>query len=316
LFLAWLGLASTAGAHPLAPSSLVLDASAAPEVSAVFRTPRSAAGRVEPVLPDGCRLIGAVRASLDGGARVVRFRAHCEALVGRSVGVSGLDQSGTNALLHVILPNGREVRAVLTRDTPQLLVPEAESRLQVMRSYGALGVRHLLTGLDHVLFLLGLLLILPTWRALAVAVTGFTLGHSLTLAAATLTGPLLPPALVELAIAASLIVVAREAFESGPSSLLARRPALVPLAFGLVHGLGFASALANLGLPGHALPLALFSFNVGIELAQLAFVALAWPLVQLATGRLPARAFELPATAVGAFGVFLLLTRASQWLSS
>jgi hypothetical protein len=128
-----------------------------------------------------------------------------------------------------------------------------------------------------------------------------------------------PP--VEIAIAISLIALASALAQPdrGASSLLARRPALLPFGFGLLHGLGFAGALAEAGLPGHALPLALFAFNLGIELGQLALLALAWPAaLLLARLPLPRRGFvcELPATALGGIGVYFVLDRAAAWLAS
>jgi hypothetical protein len=153
------------------------------------------------------------------------------------------------------------------------------------------------------------------------AISAFTLGHSATLAAASLGLVRVPSAPVEAAIAASLVAVALALArpDAGAGSGLARRPAALPLGFGLLHGLGFAGALASAGLPGHALPLALLCFNVGIEAGQLALVALALPVLALLRRTpLPRGGLvcELPATVLGALGMYLALERSLGWLIS
>jgi hypothetical protein len=317
-----LALAAPAAAHRLAPSYLELREEA-PEVFAVlWRTPQLVArgARLAPVLP--CDAQGAPGAELEATALVERSRLACPGgLVGRELRVEGLAGSGTDAIVRIAFADGREVRSVLSAARPTLRVPERESALAVATAYVRLGVEHLATGADHALFVLGLLALLRGGRPLVLAITAFTLGHSATLAAASLGGVRLPAALVEIAIAASLVALAGALARprAGAPSRLVRRPALLPFGFGLLHGLGFAGTLAEAGLPGHALPLALLAFNVGIELGQLAIVALAAPVVALlARAPLPRRGFvcELPATALGGIGVYLALDRAAAWLTS
>jgi hypothetical protein len=208
---------------------------------------------------------------------------------------------------------------VLTASRPAFRVPARESAAAVAGAYLRLGVEHLVSGLDHVLFVLGLVALLRGGRRLVLAITAFTLGHSATLAAASLGLVRVPSAPVEAAIAGSLVAVALALArpDAGAGSGLARRPAALPFTFGLLHGLGFAGALASAGLPGHALPLALLSFNLGIEAGQLALVALALPaLALLRRTPLPRSAFvcELPATALGALGMYLVFERSFGWL--
>jgi hypothetical protein len=321
LFALLLLVAPAAEAHRLAPSYLELR-EAAPGVFAVlWRTPDVVArgARLAPVLP--CRVEGGGERAAEPGAVVVRSTLRCpDGLVGEELRIEGLAGSGTDALVHVAFADGRELRAILSAARPVLRVPAREDALAVARAYGRLGVEHLVTGLDHVLFVLGLLALLRGGRPLLLAITAFTLGHSATLAAASLGVLRVPTLPVEIAIAVSLVALASAlaAPDPGASSLLVRRPALLPFAFGLLHGLGFAGALASAGLPGHAVPLALFSFNVGIELGQLALVAVAAPLLWgIARLPLPRRGFlcELPATALGGIGVYLVLDRSAAWLS-
>jgi hypothetical protein len=279
------------------------------------------------VLP--CDAQGEPRAEREPAAWVERSTLACPGgLVGRELRVEGLAPSGTDAIVRVAFADGRELRSVLSAARPALRIPARESALSVARDYGRLGLEHLASGLDHALFVLGLLALLRGGRPLLLAVTAFTLGHSATLAAASLLGLRLPGPPVEIAIAMSLVALAaalarpsRGAHSrpgAGASPALVRRPGLLPFAFGLLHGLGFAGTLAEAGLPGHALPLALLSFNLGIEAGQLAIVALAAPVVAvLARAPLPRRGFvcELPATALGGIGVYLALDRAAAWLT-
>jgi hypothetical protein len=317
-----LALAGGASAHRLAPSYLELREEAEGAFAVLWRTPRVVArgARLAPVLP--CQKIGAPEASEEPAAFVLRWSARCEAgLVGRELRVDGLAGSGTDALLRVAFADGRELQAVLTASRPAFRVPAREGAAAVAWAYLRLGVEHLATGLDHVLFVLGLVALLRGGRRLLLAITAFTLGHSVTLAAASLGFVRVPAAPVEAAIAASLVAVALALArpDAGASSGLARRPAALPFAFGLLHGLGFAGALASAGLPGHALPLALLSFNLGIEAGQLALVALALPaLALLRRAPLPRGRLlcELPATALGALGMYLVLERSFGWLVS
>ncbi len=144
-----------------------------------------------------------------------------------------------------------------------------------MRTYFVLGVEHILLGIDHLLFVLGLLLLVGSPKRLIVTVTAFTVAHSITLAAATLGFVHVPQAPVEAVIALSVMFVAAEILRAaqGRASLTARAPWLVAFVFGLLHGLGFAGALREVGLPQTDIPLALLFFNVGVEVGQLAFIA-------------------------------------------
>lgn len=315
-------LAAPALAHRLAPSFLQLREQTPGRVELLWKTPRMVAigARPAPRVPQGCMPQGEPVLEAQADAFVERRALVCPGgLMGRTLAVDGLARSGTDALVEVVLADGSERRAILSARQPSYVVPPTESRAAVARSYGALGVEHLLTGLDHVLFVTGLVFLVGLRRRLFGAITAFTAGHSLTLALASLGLVHIPPDLAEIGIAASLVLLAGElvAVEQGAPSVLSRRPWIMSFGFGLVHGLGFAGALAALGLPAQAIPLALFSFNVGIEVGQLALVLLLLPAV-FALGRLPSRAprwlAELPATAIGSLGVFWILQRGAHWL--
>jgi hydrogenase/urease accessory protein HupE len=317
------GPAGLANAHNLAPAYLELRERAGGEVHALWKisavVPRGV--RLAPALP--CPLAGDPVTRLEADAIVVAWTLACDGpLVGRELRVDGLARGAIDALVHVSLADGREIRAILSAAAPALIVPAGERWPAVLASYARLGVAHLWTGLDHLLFVAGLTLLLGRTRRLVVAITAFTAGHSATLALAAL-GVVAPPQpAVELAIAATIVALALGlARAPGPPRGIARRPALLPFAFGLLHGLGFAGALGELGLPQHAIPLALLAFNLGIELGQLAWVALLLALAlafsRAAGAALPPRAAvarELATYAIGGLGVFWCLDRAALWL--
>lgn len=151
-------------------------------------------------------------------------------------------------------------------------VPLEPTPFAVAGDYVRLGVSHIWSGIDHLLFVAGLLLLAGNVHRVLLAVTGFTVAHSVTLALSALDIVRLPEAPVEAAIALSILFVAREVAWPDPEGIAARNPILVSSSFGLLHGFGFASALRSVGLPRGELATALFSFNVGVELGQLSFI--------------------------------------------
>jgi hydrogenase/urease accessory protein HupE len=186
---------------------------------------------------------------------------------------------------------------------------------QVFRDYTQLGFAHIMAGVDHLLFLLGLLLLVRDLRGLLTTISAFTVAHSITLAAAALGVVKIPSAPVEICIALSVLLLAVEVTHQR-DTLTRRRPWLVAFSFGLLHGLGFASALADVGLPRHALASSLFAFNVGVELGQLLVVAVvyagAWFVRERPRTR---RGVEwLAAGALTSCSVFWLLQRVQAWL--
>ncbi len=182
-----------------------------------------------------------------------------------------------------------------------------------------MGVEHILLGIDHLLFVLALLMVVKGARRLIATITAFTVAHSVTLAAATLGWVNVPGAPVEAVIALSIVFVAAEIVhgQRGEEGITARAPWIVALVFGLLHGLGFAGALHEVGLPSHAIPLALFLFNVGVEVGQLLFVAAVLVLLALARrpleslpGWVARRTAWAPAYGIGAVAMFWTLQRA------
>ena len=193
---------------------------------------------------------------------------------GREVRIAGLERTITDTLVLVRLRNGDEEQHVLTPAQPSFAI-NAHTGASVP-AYLRLGVGHILTGIDHLLFVFGLLLLSAGWKQLLRTITAFTLAHSITLALTALKLVSVNPQLIEAMVAYSILFLAVELVRKarGVEGLTQRQPWIVAFGFGLLHGAAFAGALKEIGLPEHNIPASLFLFNVGVELGQLVFVAL------------------------------------------
>jgi len=203
-----------------------------------------------------------------------RWRGDTETLVGTSIGIRGLRSTPIDVIIQLDLMDGSEHSAILRSTTPEWTIPPRSTPWTVAASYWKIGTIHILEGFDHLLFVLALILIVPGWWMLVKTITAFTLAHSVTLALATLGVVNMPGPPTEAVIALSILFLAVEIIHSreGRITLTETYPWLVSLSFGLVHGLGFAGALSEVGLPESDIPLALLMFNVGVETGQLLFV--------------------------------------------
>lgn len=281
--LACLLAGSPALAHEVRPGYLELRELSAAHWDVLWKVPvkNNLSLAIDVQLPDDC--VASDRANRPAaGAQIERWRAECRNdLLGRQIRIDGLERLRTDVLARVIRSDGNTQTVRLTPANTTFMVVPAQSGVDVARAYGALGIEHILIGIDHLLFVLALLLLVSGWRRLLLTITAFTLGHTLTLTAATLGWVNAPVTLVEALIALSIVFVSVEIVyqrrgHAGPG---ARLPALVAGTFGLLHGLGFAAALRELGLPEQAIPLALASFNVGVELGQVLFITAVFGLL-------------------------------------
>ena len=265
-------------AHPLAPSLLDLRVEPGGELAVRFKRPalRPRGSKIEPLLPAHCEQTSEPVSVREGTGVVTTWRADCgdAGLVGYEVGFDGFAQSGTNGLVRIELPGGSQQQAVVHAGEPKIVVMSEATLWEAARDYGALGFDHILGGFDHLLFVLGLLLLVPGTRQLVATVTAFTLGHSVTLSMAALGFVEAPSGPIEVAIAASIVYLATEIADHGRDARVSlwHRPYVLAAGFGLLHGFGFAGALTEVGLPSKDIPIALASFNIGIELGQLVFV--------------------------------------------
>jgi hypothetical protein len=279
----WAFAAATA-AHELRPGFLELREIGPGVYDILWKVPARGDRRLalDVRLPERCDATDPV-SRFTGAAYVERWRARCVGdaggplgLAGDPVWIEGLAATRTDVLARVERLDGGSQTVRLTPGTDRFEVSGSQSALGAAGTYTSLGIEHILLGVDHLLFVLGLLWIVRGPWPLVKTITAFTVGHSISLAAATLGWIGVPEPPVNAAIALSIMFVAVEAVKvrRGEGGLTARRPWLVAFGFGLLHGLGFASALIKLGLPAGEVPLALLFFNIGVEIGQIAFVLL------------------------------------------
>ena len=248
---------------------------------------------IAPQLPQSLELIGSPTVQDVPGARVehASYRNTGESLTGQTILIEGLAAVQTDVLLLVQLKDGSQHSAILRPASPAFTIPVEASKLEIAGDYWLMGTVHILEGADHLLFVLALLLIVNGFGPLLKAVTAFTVAHSITLALATLDVIQMPSAPTEAIIALSILFLAAEIVHkhNGQLGVTERWPWLIAFLFGLFHGLGFAGALSEIGVPQAGVPLALLMFNVGVETGQLLFIGVVLGLIAILK-RLPINA--------------------------
>ena len=297
--------ASTAGAHEIRPGLLQVTETADNRYTVIWKQPLLGDRRLplEPVLEPNCEKLDAeIQATTS--ALIERWETECEL---QRLTIDGLNRTLTDVMLEFTDAEGESQRALLRPESPDYELGSGGAGSAWL--YLKLGIEHLLAGYDHVLFVLGLLLLIRSTASLLITITCFTLAHSITLALSVLGWVQLSQAAVEACIALSIVLLAREVL-TDTTSLLKNRPWIAAFAFGLLHGFGFAGALRDIGLPEENLWLSLLSFNVGIELGQLLLVGV-WVVLGLLTAKFTAREQLRPilAYAIGGMAVFWTLQR-------
>jgi hypothetical protein len=265
--------------------------------------------------PQDCTRQTQPRALFANGSYSEQWVLKCTSgLEGEIVGVGGLAATLTDVIVRVERLDGATQVTRLTSSETTFQVEASPRRFEVARTYLALGIKHILTGVDHLMFVSGLLLLVTGFRRLLFTISAFTLSHTVTLTLATLGFVHVPPAPVEAVIALSILFVAYEVVrkESHRNGLAQRAPWLVAFSFGLLHGLGFAGGLSAAGLPAGHIPLALAFFSAGVEVGHLAFVT-AVILFIMASRRwmatLPVWSWRIPPYAIGSLASFWLIAR-------
>jgi len=312
----------TALAHEVRPAYLELRQTAPDTYAALWKVPGLGENLrlglyVE--LPAGCTNVTEPHATMINNAYTERWTVKCAGgLTGGTIHIAGLSSTMTDVLVRLERLDGTTQVTRLTPSAPSFVVEAAPRALAVARTYLVLGIEHILGGIDHLLFVLALLILVKGTRRLIATVTAFTLAHSLTLAGATLGFVHVPGRPVEAAIALSIVFVAAEIIHSreGRTGLTEKLPWIVAFTFGLLHGFGFASALNEVGLPQSAIPVALLFFNVGVEVGQLLFIAAVFTVIALVrqgarrTGVTPpAWAWRIPPYAIGSVAMFWVIQR-------
>ena len=316
------GLTTLAAAHEVRPGYLELREISPGVFSVLWKKP--ARGdlilKIDPVFPTGCAIVGIGSEEIRGGAYVARATLQCEdGLSGKTIEIAGLRATLTDVLVRLHYLNGLQETHLVQPTNPSLLVGGPSGVIRRIVAYARLGIEHIALGVDHLLFVLGLVLIVSSTMMLLKTITAFTVAHSITLGIATLGLARVPALPVEAIIALSILFLGPEIVRvwRGESSFTIRHPWIVAFAFGLLHGFGFARGLISMGLPQDEIPLALLFFNVGVELGQLAFVFLILGLARSFRTfgiKWPRWAQLVPGYAVGTLGALWFIERTATLL--
>ena len=319
-FISGLGPVNDSFAHELQPGKLEVRQLTHNRYEVIWRAPNYYGNphpaRVE--LPEQWQTVGTptIRYLLDSTLyrRVVTVPNGI--IEGGVIRFAGLEATITDVFVRFIWLDGSNTTVIARPNYPRADIVGKRSRWQLAGDYSLLGVDHILSGFDHLTFVLALLLIVSSMRRLLITVTSFTLAHSLTLAAATLGIMWVPGPPVEATIALSILFLASELvrINRGQAGLTAQYPWLIAFVFGLLHGFGFAGALSEVGLPQNEVPVALLMFNVGVELGQLIFITAVMVLLYALRrfrSEWPAWVRQVPAYGIGGIAGFWFIERVS-----
>lgn len=314
-----LGLIAPAASHEVRPAYLEITERADGKADILWKQPSIGllAVAINPEIEGGLLERPADSAQSATNFEIRRWRGvelGDTGLDGRTVHIDGLERTITDTLVLVHLKNGDEVQQVLSPSSPSFTI-DARAGAAVP-AYLVLGIEHILSGLDHLLFVFGLLLLSSGWRQLLKTITAFTVAHSITLALTALKLININPQLIEALVAYSIIFLAVELMRKyrGKTGITQRQPWLVAFGFGLLHGAAFAGALKEIGLPEGNILAALFLFNVGVEIGQLIFVAVVagaiWALKRFRRPeRAPRLGWVVSSYAIGSFAMFWFFER-------
>jgi hydrogenase/urease accessory protein HupE len=266
-------------------------------------------------LPSSCENRSAPRGEFTSGSFTQRWTVKCSGgLNGETIRIAGLSATMTDVLVRLERRDGTTQVVRLSPALPWFIVEASPGKMQVAATYMRLGIEHILGGIDHLLYILAMLLLVKGWRRVVLTMTAFTATHSVTLSAAALGFVNVPQPPVEATIALSIVFVASEIARArlGRSGLTERWPWAVSFIFGLLHGFGFAGGLNEVGMPQNAIPVALLFFNVGVEIGQLIFVAGVLGLLALLRRlriSVPRRLEFVPPYAIGGVAAFWVIQR-------
>jgi hydrogenase/urease accessory protein HupE len=278
LILQFLVVISTFGwSHEIRPAYLQLTETDKNQFEVYWRIPSrgNSVPKLEVIFPSGTIVAGDLQPQfVDGFANFSYQINNNESITGKQLQIEGLKKTLIDVLVRLEYKTGEQVTFLLQPDNDRMVIPGETSTFEVIKLYFVLGIEHILFGFDHLLFVLALIILAKDKWKIIKTVTAFTVAHSITLSSASLGMLNIPGAPVEAVIALSIVFLAVEIIqiEKEKPTLTSRKPWLVAFSFGLLHGFGFAGALADIGLPQQAIPWALAFFNVGVEAGQLAFV--------------------------------------------
>jgi len=313
---------SSAQAHDIRPAYLEIKEIAPRQFSVLWRTPVMAGMRLPVILklPDEVRNLKepVVQQLTDSLVERRWISAEPDGLGSKRIEFPGLQLTITDALVRIQMLDGSESTTLVHPSQAWMEVTSSRGLLAVAASYTLLGIEHIGFGIDHLLFVLALLIITNGTVRLLKTVTAFTVAHSITLALATLGFVHVASKPVEATIALSIVFVASEIVHrrEGRSGIAAQSPWIVACCFGLLHGFGFAGALSEVGLPQNHIPAALFFFNVGVEIGQIAFIAVVLAVIAISRRiqlRVPRWAEVIPPYAIGSVAMFWVIQRVAAF---
>jgi hydrogenase/urease accessory protein HupE len=314
----WTGAA--VHAHEIRPVSMEITEIAEHRYKVRWKVP-AVEGRflaVRPRFASNCTGWQQVVPRPEGDSAVARFELRCtQGLEGTRLVLENLNRTMIDGVVTVEWLSGETSVTHVKPTDPHMIVPQRTGASQVIADFIVIGIEHILFGPDHLLFVLALLLLVDSWRRLLVTATAFTVAHSLTLSLAALRVISVPVPPVEALIALSIVYLAFELVRKARGEDRGQqRPWLLVFSFGLLHGLGFASALSEVGLPMHEVPAALFAFNLGVELGQVAFILVVFGLrefLRRSSPRLEHAAYWSLTYLIGGLASFWVIDRIAQF---
>ena len=266
----------SATAHEIRPGYLEIQQKTAETYQILWKIPAKGTliPKLKPMFPTGFELSKLSEQNTGESYSITYSGKYTKPLNGEIISIEGLPNTLIDVLVQIRFLDESSYSILLQPDKASTIIPIEPSRLEVFKLYTILGIEHILIGIDHLLFVLGLLLLISGFMPLIKTATAFTVAHSITLALSALGILAVPQAPVEAVIALSIVFLAKEYLTTlqGKTSLTAQYPWLVAFVFGLLHGFGFAGVLQEIGFPQKDIPLALFSFNVGVEIGQVIFI--------------------------------------------
>ena len=320
-FIAFFPLINCVRAHEMRPAFLQIKQTGASEYEVLWKIPRigNQVLSISPKFPEWFNLKQLTPPVESGTGALYTYKAtSSKDIHGMSFTISGIEETIVDVLVEVTLLNGEQFSFMLQPAKKNGEIPLQASALDTIKGYFLLGVKHIWMGIDHLLFVLALLIITyGNIRRLLVTVTAFTIAHSITLSLAALGYLGLPGPPVEATIALSIVFLAVEIMrgQQGMPTLTSKKPWLVAFTFGLLHGLGFAGALNETGLPQQHIPLALGFFNIGVEAGQIAFILVIILLIKGVTEKIswPAWSKKILPYGIGSLAAFWLFERVAAF---
>ena len=278
---------------------------------------------IRPMLPKNMVAVGQSTTNILPGTVIeyAIYKLEGDGIAGERIFIDGLSTVQIDVMVQIQLLDGTFYSALLQPHTPEYIIPDAGTKATISWAYTRMGIEHILGGIDHLLFVLALLLLVPDRWKLFKTITAFTVAHSITLGLSALGLVNVPSAPTEAIIALSIVFLAVEVIESyrGKSSFTEKNPWIVAMIFGLFHGLGFAGALSEIGLPQNEIPLALLTFNIGVEIGQILFVVIMLFLIYLLKRigqKWPKWLLYAPPYAIGTISAFWVIQRTVSFFSN